>query len=209
MTEFTEYYVIRSLDGMGNVAVRRAEAPPKIVSGGARWKTVNRPKRTSVVLYDGLDPYRMDLPVLFDGWMDEATVESDIARLNQMHYVQAEHSSPTRVQIDGAVPVKGATWIVEGLDWGDAVIWKMVGDKGKRFRQDAVLHLLQYIPEQALKLGKFKVSDKLVTVKDGQTTKHLANGDHKKERAIKKANGIRDGKTIKAGDRVRVPKHFI
>lgn len=204
--DISQFYQINAIDDGTIVVVRRGEGAAKIISGGARWTTVSRPKRTSIVLFDGIDPWRVDVPVLFDGWANTDSVEGHIAQLNQMRVSQATLTRPSRIRIDGAMPVKGATWVIESLEFGDNVIWDTTGDKAFRYRQDATIHLLQYNPEVALRgIKPFKTNDKVVVAKAGQTAKTLAGGDPKKVKAIQKANGIRDPKTIKKGTPVRIP----
>lgn len=192
-----EYYKFHPMDGSGDIIVRRGEGAPKMVSGGARWKTVNRPKRQSIVLYDGSDPYRMEVPIIIDGWKDELGIEYLIARINQLRMPAGDRSPSTKLRITGAVPVKGATWVVENLDWGDNVIWHAQGEKSWRYRQDGVLHLLQFVPEQALTgLKRPGPPAKIVITKAGQGIHDLALGNTKNKKAIQKANGIRDPKTV-------------
>lgn len=204
--DISQFYQFNSIDQNNSVIVRRGEGAPKITSGGARWRIVNRPKRTSIVLFDGSDPYRIDVPVLFDGWSDSKSVEVEISKLNQMSFSQAELTRPSRIRVDGALPVKGATWVIESLTWGDNIIWDSINGQAFRYRQDCIVHLLQYVPEQVLAGVKpFKIGDKIVINKSGQTIKDHAKGDPKKTKAIQKANNVRDIKTVKAGDRLRIP----
>lgn len=202
----SQYYQINAIDDKTSVVVRRGASAAKITGGGARWKTVNRPKRTSIVLFEGSDPYTVDMPIIIDGWAESDSIEADIAKLNQMKFSHSSLVRPTRVRIDGAMPVKGATWVIADIQWGDNVIWHTDGDKTFRYRQDCVVQLLQYIPEVALTgIKPFKANDKIVTVKKGQTVKSAAGGDPSKAKAIQKANGIRDPKTVKTGSTLRIP----
>lgn len=204
--DISQFYQFNAIDNDSFVVVRRGESPPKITAGGARWKVTPRPKRTSIVTFDGTDPYEIDVSILFDGWADDDSIEVDVAKLNQMRFSQASLTRPSRIRIDGALPVKSATWIIKDITWGDNQIWQVIGEKGSRFRQDAVIHLLQYVPEVPLAgIKPFKLNDKIVTAKAGQTIKDLAKGDPKKAKIIQKANGIRDPKTVKTGDRLRIP----
>ena len=199
--------MFHAIDDGSSVIVRRGDGAAKITAGGARWKSVTRPKRTSIILFDGTDAYELDVPVLLDGWAGSDSIEADIAKLNQMRFSHADLSRPSRIRIDGALPVKGATWIISSIEWGDNVIWHTEGDKVFRYRQDAVVHLIQYVPEATLTgIKPFKTNDKIITVKKGQTIKQVANGDHTKAKAIQKANNVRDVKSITANERLRVPR---
>lgn len=196
--DITQYYQFTPLDGSGDLIVRRGEDPPTITAGGARWKSVSRPKRTSIILFEGVDAYEMDVHVLFDGWIAELSVEDLVARLNQMRFPQKELQAPTKIRITGGVPVKGATWVIKDVTWGSNVIWSTKGNNAFRYRQDAVLHMLQYLPEESLQnIKPMNIADKVVVVKKGQTIHHLARGNPKAKKDIQKANGIRDPKSVK------------
>jgi hypothetical protein len=206
--DITKWYSFDPTDGGNSCIVRRGEGAPKITGGGARWKIVNRPKRTSITLYDGIDPYTMDVPVIFDGYIEELSVEFMIGILNQWRFSKQALAEPTKVRITGGVPVKGATWFISDITWGDNVYYTVNKGKGDRQRQDAVIHLTQYVDEVALKgIKEFKITDKVITVKKGQDIHHMSGGNPKTKKAIQKKNGIRDVKTIgkKPGQKIKVP----
>ena len=200
------YYIIRSIPDGPSVMVRRGEGAPRVVSGGARYNVVERPRRTSMVQWVGNDPYRMDVPIMIDGWADERSVERDVASINQMFQSPADLAPPRTVLIDGAVPVKGAKWIIESIDWGDRTIW--VADSrggGYRQRQDATLHLLQLVPETVLQKLSPTTGLRIHKVKSGETGRSIAAKNGVTTAALKKANNKRDLKTIQVGDEVKIP----
>ena len=198
------YYLFRGTNG-ASVLCRRGMDSPKLVSGGARYNVVNRSRRKSTVQWDGDDPYRMDVSVLLDGWMDHVSVEHDVALLNNMRQSPGDLVPPVQVFVDGALPVKGGKWVMEGIDWGDMVIWgndnpnSKLGDfhsNGYRLRQDAVIHLLQYVEPKVLQVS---TPNKGVPtrVKAGQTLANIARDNNLTQQSILKANGIRDSKSVK------------
>src|SRR6476659_9579173 len=197
--DYSQFYEILPLDGSGDVVVAyRGDGAATITGGGGRWDTVQRPKRQSVTLWRGGDPYTMDIPILFDGWMLGDSVEAAIARVNQIRFSPGALKEPPHLRINGALPVKGATWVLAEITWGNQVIWDTSGQKMFRLRQDATLHVLQYVSEKAFKgVKEFKVNDKVVTVKDGQGIEHHSGGDTKTKKSIQKKNSIRDPKTVK------------
>jgi|SRR5215831_960970 len=138
----SQTYTFRASNGT-SVTMFRGDGAPKMTAGGGGWTTVDRPRRIGMTVWNGRDPYGMDVPVLFDGYIDSRSVEGDIAKLNQMQMGAALNQPPT-VMIDGQVPVKGIRWVITGIDWGDNVYWDAAG----RQRQDAVVHLLQYVKEE-------------------------------------------------------------
>lgn len=200
------FYTFKSSDG-SSVRVLRGDAAPKMTGGGGGWTVEARPRRVGLTIWNGRDPYSMDVPVLFDGWANEISQEVKISILNQMQMGHDLKPPPT-VKITGAVPVKGATWIIDNIDWGDDVIY----DGPTRLRQDAVVHLKQYVAETRLKVsggGKLRARGPYI-VRAGDTFKSISQKvyhtpDRWKE--IMAANNIRDPKAIKkmVGKTIRIP----
>lgn len=207
--DFSKFYEILPMDGTGDsVIVYRGNGGPQITGGGGRWDVVQRPRRKSVTMWRGSDPYTMDVPILFDGWELEISQEVLIARINQLRFSQKELQEPPQLRINGALPVKGATWILSDITWGNAIWNPRLAGQSHRFRQDATLHLLQYVSEEAFKnVKEFEIRDKIVVTKHGQGIEHHSGGDHKTKKEIQKKNGIRDPKVVKKnpGKHVKVP----
>jgi hypothetical protein len=211
----SRYYLIRGTNGMSVMCYRGQEAP-KLMSGGARYSVVDRARRKSTIQWDGDDPYRMDLPILLDGWMGHTSVEHDVALLNNMVRSPGDLIPPPQVYIDGAVPVKGAKWVIETIDWGDMVIWSNDNPRanqgdfhghGYRVRQDAVLHLLQFLEPKVLQVSTPNMSIP-ITVKAGETAASIAKDNNIPVADLLRANNIRDGKTIKTGIQLVIPPSY-
>jgi len=192
------YYRIVRLDTKTDRLVLRDAASPKLVSVGGRWNVVNRPRRVSFTSWEGSDPYRMDLPILMDGWDDIESVQDDIHFINELRLAQDPFVPPPQIRVYGALPVSSdisGGWVVESIDFGDNVIWH---ESGYRLRQDAVLHLLQYIPVKSLEIKPGSTAH-MHTVKPGETLKSISKDEYGTTQywsAIKNANGIRDGKKL-------------
>lgn len=192
------YYMFTRLDTKVSVMVKRGLDAPRQMGGGGRWTTVNRPRRTSITVWDGDDPYQMDVPILFDGFLSTGarrSQENAISIINQMKFAPSDFTPPPQVQIAGVLPVKGATWIVQNIDYGDNVYWH---PDGYRLRQDAVLHLLQYIAPDQLSIRPSAVSH-IHRVVAGETLASIAKqeyGDAGLAGVLKQANNIRDPKKL-------------
>lgn len=201
------HWVIFTSSNKKKVTVRLGQSAAKMVGGGGGWETVARARDTAYVQWEGADPYRMDVPVLFDDWQDpEGGVENAVSVLNQM---KMGHPPPT-VRIDGAVPVKNATWVITDIDWGDDVIWEHLGNRHyARQRQDAVVHLLQFVKEDRLKMKPgIRTTPTPHRWKKGDTLRKLAKdayGDASKWQKIASFNKIRDPSKIKVGRVIRIP----
>lgn len=197
----SRYYIFTSSAG-ATVQVLRGVDAPTLLSGGGRYSLIERPRRKSVVQWDGLDPYRMSVPVMFDGWKSSTSVESDIAKLNQMMQGPAEFQAPPIVKIQGSVPVKNAQWVIETIDWGQSyVIWKGTN----RIRQDAVVNLLQYVPDTVVSTTRQPSANEPYRIKAGDTLRGLATKRGLKLSDIKRVNNIRDPKAIKVGQVILIP----
>lgn len=186
--------------------MRRGMTPPKISSGGARYEIVERPRRRSIVQWKGDDPWRMSVPVIFDGWISEHNVEYDIRRVSQMAQSRGDLSPPFTFRLDGALPVSGGLWIMESIEWGDNVYWH--ADKrggGNRIRQDATLNCLQYETEVILQISKPPPMSVPYRVTSGETLAMIAAKKGVTVDSIRVANNLRDGKKIKAGQRLMIP----
>lgn len=188
------FYEFTRQDTGASVQVKRDADAAKLVGVGGRWNIVNRPRRQSFVTWDGDDLYTMDVPILFDGFDTTRSMEDAISILNQMRIKTDDYSPPPTVKIEGALPVKNATWVIEGIDFGDE-IWH---ESGFRLRQSAIVHLLQYITADALQI-KAPATSKVINVKDGDTLKSISKAQYGTPiywSAIKKANSIRDPKKL-------------
>lgn len=203
------YYTFRASSG-AVVRVLRGDGPPTMVGGGGGWSVENRPRRIGFTLWQGRDPYRMDVPVLFDGWPDDS-VEDDIARLNQMQ-IGGDLQEPPTITISGAVPIKGATWVIEGIDWSsddENVYWVRQQGSDFRLRQAATIHLLQFKAEERLKVTVARALPNVYITKKGDTLRSVARdmyGNASKWTVIKKANPkIKDPNNIPAKTRLTIP----
>lgn len=192
------FYRFTRLDTGVDVIVKRApNAGPVITAGGGRWNIVNRPRRGGFTTYDGDDPYRMDVPIFFDGFDTGRSMEDAISILNQMNFAPADYATPPQVRIEGAVPVKNATWVLDPqITWGDQLtIWNK---NNYRLRQDCVVHLLQYVVADQLQI-KPPATSRIYNVKDGDTLKSISKDQYGTPNywsTIKNANSIRDPKKL-------------
>jgi LysM repeat protein len=204
---------------IGEVRVAKDENPPKIVGGYGGWEAVSRPKRTALSVWNGVDPIQLDVPVMFEGWGDRVGQEIRIGRLSRMALPQGDGEPPV-VSIDGVgIPWHGRNrWVIMNIDWGDNVLWGEEPSSGStvRFRQDAVVHLMQYVDDDRVAFSKLNSAKpgggawpKHYTWKKGDTLRKVASRfyhDSGKWKKIADANHIRDPKNIKVGRSLIIPK---
>jgi nucleoid-associated protein YgaU len=152
----------------------------------------------------------MDVPIMFDGWLDDDPQEIDIGRLIRMSWPPREHAEPPQVKVSGGTPGDQYTWVINDLAWGDEQIWKEYHGQMVRFRQDCTVRLLQFvdvatvaaIPQNPPHAPRFYV------VKKGDTLQSIAvkmYHNRSKWKLIAKANHIRDPRSIHVGQRLKIP----
>lgn len=204
--DVSKYFLLTPQPTGQPIQVGRGSDAPVITGGGARWTTVERPRRVSIVQWDGDDPYTMDVSIMIDGWTSGTNVEDTIAQVNQLHQSSGDLSPPPYVTITGAVPVKGATWVITGIDWGTSTIWGADSKNGKgyRLRQDAVIHFLQWVPETVLQRNPVGAT-RPYRVPAGATLASIATKFGVTVASILQASGIRDPKSVKPGDTIKIP----
>jgi phage tail protein X len=190
--------------------VLRGNDPPSVVDGLGGWEVQDRPRRTGVTTWKGRNPYRMDVPILFNGW-PYTSVEKDIAALMDMA-TGSDLTPPPAVTIDGVVPIRGIKWVIDGIDFGtstDVIVATIDGVSG-RLRQDAVVHFLQYQPEVRVNiLTTNPLPNRYVTKKDDtlKTVARLMYGNANLWTSIRDANsGYSDpNQKLKAGINLVIP----
>ena len=195
----------------GAVTCWRGETPPTIVAGGARWNTVEVPRRVSFSQWQGRDLYAIDVPILFDGYQAGESVEPDIQVLRRMG-MGMPYDPPPVITVRGALPISGLHWVIQNITWGSESFWKKDGNSAPyRLRQDAVVHLLEYHEETRVQvkatntLPNFYIVTKGRTVTMRQIAKEMY-GNGQLWTRIKKANpSIRDPNKIVGPKRLRVP----
>src|SRR5580765_3337662 len=94
-------YILTAGNGL-TVEVLRGDGPPTLSGGGARWQVVDAPRRVSFVQWQGRDPFVLDVPILFDGWLNYDSIESECRKLTQMQLCP-EFDEPPKIIISGAL----------------------------------------------------------------------------------------------------------
>jgi LysM repeat protein len=125
------------------------------------------------------------------------------------------------VKVVGSVPHADLTWVIQTIRWGDVIR----SETGQRIRQYLSLGLLRYIADDrvavtnaadrarqnATKASTDKKSSGIstpYTVKQGDTLYTIAQkklNNYTRASEIARLNGIRDFKSIKVGQKLRMP----
>ena len=199
----------------------------QVTTGYGGWTVTNRNRRVGLTIWEGREPFRMTVPILFDGWRESKSQEVPISRLSRMALPPASNTEPPVIKINGAaVPNPGpVNWVIESLAWGSNVIWDNAANGVlARLRQDCVITLVQYVDEDRIafkKLGtkvppasnvaphgwqasvRVKAGEKSLQAVAKRVYKNAKPNDWK---LIQKANGIADPRSIKPNQSLRIPK---
>lgn len=185
--------------GYGNWEV--SEVPRDV--GITEWKGRTNYAMDIDLLYDGwiTHPIRPDLPASFIGHPKlpqgvrmsrsdrhaRAThhpavgggvwIEDWLKRLEDLAICLPHEDAPHSVRVFGAVPHPEVRWVIQSIDWGDSIRDKRTG---RRMRQQATVHLLEYNqPTDLKKLPRSK--KKTDTKKKG----HKHKGEDKNHKSHK------------------------
>lgn len=200
------------------------ETPANIASGYGGWIVVSRDRGVGLTQWNGKDPLRMAIPILFDGVSRRLGQEIGISNLSRMALPPTSGGEPPTLTATGpGIPKVGpVVWVIENLQWGTNVNWDFA-DNGVyvRTRQDCVVNLLQYVAGDRLAFKNIQPGSitagkvtagwpKQYVVATGDTLRLIAaqmygDGSWPKVKIIMKANVISDANSIYLGQVLRIP----
>lgn len=219
MTDTTRQITLSTTSPALRVSVLRGDAPPTITGGYGGWDTVARPRRQSLTVWNGRDPFTMTFDLIFDAYIAGTSVETPVSILERMALPPRAGAEPPIVRVAGALPHKDLTWVIatDGLAWGDS-LWS---PRGFRTRQAVTVKLLRYVAPDRIQDGTAasRARDKAagtgrnphaasVTVASGDTAVSIAArelGDYTRWPEIADANSIRDPDRLTIGQVLRLP----
>lgn len=182
--------------------------------GGPIWETQERPKLRSAIEWRGQNLRRLTFTLRFDGFPSRS-VEPEIRILNRFALPRSRQRPPPQLVFDYGPQGGNRHWVIEGdLEFGDEF---RRGDL-KRVFQEVTVTLVEFIeadvtltPAERRRRKKNRGEDppKSYVVKRGDTLAKIAvkfYGESKRWKDIAKLNNIRDPKSIKVGQRVRLPR---
>lgn len=186
---------------------------PVVPSGGyGGWETASRTRRSSLTIWQGRDPFQVQIKMLLD--RGGRSVQIAIDDLNRMATGSAFDEPPV-VTISGAIMVPaGASdnWVIQDLAWEDQV--RQIDHRVTR--QLVTVTLLEHIDDKLLQVSttKSRLNGKTVVkhyrVKKGDTLMTIAArklGDQKRWIDIAAINGLRSSKPPKKliGKLIKLP----
>jgi LysM repeat protein len=218
MPTSSKHFITLSTPHEDDLRILKGETPPKLTDGFGGWDVTQRPKQVALSTWSGVNPFRLAIPVVFEGWGEGAGQEIRIHKLERMA-LPVGRGEPAVVTLEGSgLPNRGVKrWVIESLEWGDDVIWDF-GDDGSmvRMRQDCTINLLQYVDDDRVAFSKLPNAQpgggtwpKHYVWKRGDTLQRVAARfyhNSKRWKKIATANNVRDPKNIKIGRILKVPR---
>lgn len=189
------------------------EAGAQVTRSGGIWEEYARPRDVGIVEYNGRELQTQTLAVVFDGWPNyNGAKERWMDRYIDIVEEIADRGLPLRLV--GPVSHAERKWVIQGIDYGDQI---RTVDSGRRLRQKAVLHLLEYVVGEYLeKLPKSTAqprSFRWYLIAPGDDLQKIAVktlGRAAQWPQIEALNdglrGVKLGPAFPAGTRIKVPK---
>jgi hypothetical protein len=207
-----------ALDGSADLTVMMGDGVAQLTGGDGGWVEESRRGLAPAVWWDSPTSYRQSIPIRFHG-----ESEQEINTLFKLVRTPGSRRPPPLVAIAGpAIHRSDLQWVVDKIDPGSNV--ERQADDGNRVRQDYTVNLLNFNGVDVLveRSPSRKVASEgtnrapsrgrmTYRVRQGDTlpkiaARHDVYGDAKKWKAIANANGIRDGRTLRVGQVLKIPR---
>ena len=196
----------------------------RVTAGYGDWEVVGRPREMSLTEWKGQRNTELSIDALYDGWIERTAglrgtrsvfyVDGEISKLEDLATRRPGMQTPPSIKTYGAIPHANKRWVIQNIEWGDCV---RDIDTGNRWRQQATIHLLQYVaPDVVVEQPRGAATPqgtrnyKIVKGDDLQkiATKKLGKSSRWKD-IEKLNNGMRgiklDAKKFPIGKQIKVP----
>jgi hypothetical protein len=201
--------------GFEVVALLSEDSPE--VTGYGGWEEVERRRRRGFPDWTKQPLYRMTVPMILEGWSTNTPQDRAIRGLENMARRVGTQRPPT-VKLDGPVPHSDLVWVVESLDWGDA----LKDENGQVLRQLFSMTLMEWVDADLLakrkrgRDGHGRGGKRFAVVKRrGKGSKARAETlmelcarvlrDSSRWREVAKLNKITHPRKLKVGRKIRLP----
>lgn len=224
MTNPKAEVIFHSIDPKGGKLTAQLGNGAPAISGGGGWSVVSREKQVGMTEWTGYEPYTMDIPIVFDGFVEDKSVEGSISSLYWfMRAPVGPRHEPAVLTVSGPIPLTSLRWVINNITPSTTADDEIRNDHGLRVRFTATVTLLEHVPGDVLvahkksPAKKHKASSgrkgnttrtKTYIVKRGDTlgtiAAHLLHSASKWH-SIAKLNGIRDPNSVKVGQKLKIP----
>jgi hypothetical protein len=213
-----------ALTGAVDLTVAMGDGQARLSGGDGGWQIAKRWGLAPWTYWDSPDPYRQSIPILFggsDGGAGQDSQEGRIGRLYSLMRSPGARVPPPVVMIAGpTVERADLMWVVQTIDPGDG---RRRDADGDRILKAYTVNLVQYTEldplversparKHSAKGGqgtKGRRGPTTYRVKQGDTLPQIAAkmyGDATQWKKIAHANGIRDPRSLKVGQQLRIPR---
>lgn len=200
------------------------EAPVQPAASGG-WTTVQRARATSMTEWVGHDPITQDVAVMFDGFVNNDSVEQECKLLYRLMRTRVgSRDEPPVITChskDIPLPFESTRWVVNSIAPGDEVRREK---DGHRVRASFTVSLMEYVPgdvmvhkknspsktHQKKQARKGKSGEtRVYIVKKGDTLQKIAAHELGKQgrwHEIAKLNSVSGSAQLKVGRHLKIPK---
>lgn len=192
-----------------DLVVLMGDAAPKVTGGLGGWEVTARPRQVSMTTWAGVEPYQVELSLMLDGHAAGTSVEGQLARIMAVARGDNE-SEPGILRVEGIAMPPAPKWIVEGVEFGDALLDARTGE---RTRQPLSVTLREYVPPEYLQLRRgatqgSKGKTRTITTKKGDTPAKVAARQRctfAQVRALNRELVTKANQHLDTGTKLRVP----
>jgi LysM repeat protein len=203
----------------------------QLVGGLGGYQEIERQDDVSLTDWSGQEALKQDISVLLDGYAKGDSVERELNTILKLGRDPNGERVPPVFKVFGPVYYEGKSWVLpaDGIDLsgGEIETIRRSGN-GELLRQEVILHLLEFIPPEQIRLRSKKKSKtpqhqrgepartggtafpgKSYTVREGETLISIAAklyGTWEAWKAIGDLNGIADPhRKLPAGKVLKLP----
>jgi LysM repeat protein len=189
------------------------------IGGGGSWSVIRRPKARPATEWDGASERRLVFTLIFDGYAagrvtssGPGVVETDCRRLEELWDPSGDRR-PAQVKFDYGPVGAGRTWVIDDLSHGDELLNAAL----ERVYSEISVTLLEYVEPEVTLVPSVKyrstqtdvvASTRNYSVRAGESLASIAAarlGSASRWTELAQINGIRDPRSLKAGQTIRVP----
>jgi hypothetical protein len=175
----------------------------------------------SFTRWNGRDPFQLRLPIVFDEFRLQTSVEIECSKLERMALPHPNPGGePPLVKINGPVPHDDLIWVIDTIEWGESQRRRR---DGHRVRQQAVVNLIDWVAEDILGKGSAaarareratrgeagkQTGYRIYTVRRGDNLLKIAArllGAAARWHEIARINNLRSPYRLKVGMKLRIP----
>lgn len=219
MTDDFNFITFKCPDRDVTLTARLGPNGAKLTGGVGGLSTEALPRDTDAVVFGSHPPYGQTVDLLLDGFAARRSVEGDVHTLYVMGRARPGEERPPQVELAGNARRKDLRWLIADIEQDEANA--LSGrDDGVLTRMPVTVTLIQDTRAEAeIEVSPAKRARKRrrakgrsgarrpVTARAGDTLAEVAKRHKVKggAAALAKANGLRRGARLRAGQKLRLP----